>query len=431
MIKRAQLESVLFKHAQVPGVPTVSSLPNRDPDGDFNPINIGLKLGIAGAGAGLGFAALRTLIRRARGQNIMPGTSVKDVMIGALIGSTVGMGGATVANKMAEPMPDNVFKDFEDLVNKRMGKGPEVQAAPMLKTDSLGLPGKSGYGKIACVMSPALLISILETGLNKEAQEQMSGLGKVWNGIKTWGAPAAGIAAMFNPYTLAATSAYGLGKGIYEGGKKMLDGNIMGGLGAVGLGALTAIPFAGRFVRPLGKLMQAAGGARRSAKPLMDSAGKMLQGPTNAVGNAASDVSRLTNMRIGTLGGEARKLRSAKDIAARYPGTTPLTSGYKPVGLPQGAANAPYKPSIFSRGSRAVSRGIGSGLSAIGSTQRGAQGLRYVGGKLEGAGNAIEKTMPRWLIHPRGWKQNLGQGGAVMSPLLLPGLFGEGATEEY
>jgi hypothetical protein len=167
MIKRAQLESVLFKHSQVPGVPTVSDLPNQDPNGEFNPINIGLKLGLAGAGAGLGFAALRTLIRRARGQNIMPGTSVKDVMIGALIGSTVGMGGAHIANKVNKTMHDNAIKDFEDLVNKRMGKGPEVQAAPMLKTDSLGLPGQSGYKKIANVMSPALLTSILYPPMSK------------------------------------------------------------------------------------------------------------------------------------------------------------------------------------------------------------------------------------------------------------------------
>lgn len=119
-----------------------------------DPLQAGIQFGLLGAASGLGYAALRTHIR-----NQKPGGwgVTRDVLLGTLLGSTLGAMAARDNRRRLAPVPVNSFDDVMRLGNRRTNikQGMTKQAVPIpallpLIFGAMGIigAGTSGYKAI-------------------------------------------------------------------------------------------------------------------------------------------------------------------------------------------------------------------------------------------------------------------------------------------
>ena len=224
-----------------------------------NPLAAGVQFGMVGAGAGLGYAAVQRAIRLRMG-NKSSMSILKPLMIGTLIGSTIGYGGTAMNNRYRSPKPrPETWREVSNTVYDNMygnSSSEKYAAAP-----EFDIYRQAEMYKYA--------------GFWDKTKSIAKGVGRAGlfvGDMALWLNPAT------LPYRLAAELAYRGGKGAYylaRGEKKKALGQGLMGLGSAafgGLGRLAGI--AGKAGRPL--LRGALGASALGADVGLGTAGDMM-----------------------------------------------------------------------------------------------------------------------------------------------------------
>jgi hypothetical protein len=283
-----------------------------------NPLAAGVQFGMLGAASGLGYAAVQRAIRMRMG-NRAPVGVVKPLMIGTLIGSTLGVGGSMWRNKRIPPAPRP--ETWRDVSNK-------------IYDDVYG--SETGMKNASCKCASC------RSALYRSAScqsAQYAGLMKIagfWSGLGRTALTLGDLALWLNPatlpYRLGAEVMYRGGKGAYHlarGEKKKALGQALMGLGGAAFGA------AGRGARAVGSLARLGRFARPAAKAV--SAGGLL-----------------ADVGLGTVGG-AMAEGAPKPAPAPRPKIKAPTSGRRFAGLMR-MANRGGPPPIQMPGAHAFRR---------------------------------------------------------------------------
>lgn len=278
-----------------------------------NPILAGLQFGLLGGAGGIGYSMLKDNLRK----KVMAGNYgavAKPVLIGALIGSVLGVIGANNANKTGPRPPAKTWEEYSRRIGERarssaptlFGDTPDVTPYRGMRTVPYGGPYPNTWG-----MRKQQSAEMEKRGFVVTGALLMTGLSAV---MGAWGAYEA---VQDTRKAITAAKAGNKSKAWRHGGMAVLD-------------SLLAMPVVGWFGRGargvltgtrLAKAVDKGAKGSKAIQKLM-AAGKAAQGAKATAAKGLGLAGRAVKTTAKKVPGVTRGLGAAKGVAAKVPGAT-------------------------------------------------------------------------------------------------------------